>query len=775
METPVFAQKLGTGKWVGTYYVLDVCPVCSGYGTLKFTGQGLWGCEKCRKGGRDLSSFRNLLSSDPMLKQYVVSIVDPQKPAELIPIAEYSNQYKGKLIGTGFGSIDYVTGGLTEGALTIITGKRGDGKCFAKGTRVVMYDGSLKRVEQVVVGDKLMGDDSTPRIVLNTSTGKGEMFEIKQKKGITYIVNGQHVLCLKQNPNYCGKGVRYSRYSEYAEMSVAEFVAQNETFRVSMYGYRAQVDFQEKKVNIDPYLLGVWLGDGTARTANITTEDKEIVDYLRRYAEKSLQVLSVVSENGKAKTYRIKKGGYSDEARAEIAKVKAILGTGKVAAFCRESNIPRKLLYRWTHNEEFQNMVSYYRKNLELPNIELIKSHIGNDCLTTTLSKYGVIENKHIPDDYLYNARGVRMNLLAGIIDTDGHLFHNCYEITQKNKRLAEQIRYLANSLGLRCSLKECRKQCCNNGVWGTYYRLNISGNTQDIPVKIQRKRIANYNKKCDPMINGQINVNPIGVGEYWGFEVDGNHKFLLEDFTVTHNSCFTGQLALNAVQGHHNVCFYSGELSAGRFQAWIFAQAAGVRNMEPFTDSFGATRYTVMVEAEKKIREWMGNKIVLYDNTKVNASERKTILKCFNKARAYYGSDLFFVDNLMTAQYDMDDEKNALRAQANFTSAIMDFARTNNVHVVMVAHPRKGEATDINESVAGLSEITNMATNVWQVKRFYREEITKEGCDAMLTISKNREYGDTGEFKMTFNKDCKRFIPQTGTCISKYGWESEA
>ena len=367
METPVFAQKLGTGKWVGTYYVLDVCPVCSGYGTLKFTGQGLWGCEKCRKGGRDLSTFRNLLASDPMLKQYVVSIVDPQKPAELIPIAEYSNQYKGKLIGTGFGSIDYVTGGLTEGALTIITGKRGDGK------------------------------------------------------------------------------------------------------------------------------------------------------------------------------------------------------------------------------------------------------------------------------------------------------------------------------------------------------------------------------------------------------------------------SCFTGQLALNAVHGHHNVCFYSGELSAGRFQAWIFAQAAGVRNMEPFTDSFGATRYTVMVEAEKKIREWMGNKIVLYDNTKVNASERKTILKCFNKARAYYGSDLFFVDNLMTAQYDMDDEKNALRAQANFTSAIMDFARTNNVHVVMVAHPRKGEATDINESVAGLSEITNMATNVWQVKRFYREEITKEGCDAVLTISKNREYGDTGEFKMTFNKDCKRFIPQTGSCISKYGWESEA
>lgn len=236
--------------------------------------------------------------------------------------------------------------------------------------------------------------------------------------------------------------------------------------------------------------------------------------------------------------------------------------------------------------------------------------------------------------------------------------------------------------------------------------------------------------------------------------------------------STFLGQLALNAIDQGHKVGFYSGELSAGRFQSWLFGQAAGARNMESFQDPFGATRWAVRPDVEARIRDWMGEKIVLYDNTKVRASERHTITKAFAQAKAYYGCDLFVIDNLMTAKQDADDDADALRAQANFAGEAMDFARQNNVHVVLVAHPRKGDARDINDSVAGLSEITNLASNVLQVRKASEEEQRAMNCDSIITVAKNREHGDTGFSRFTFDKTSKRFVPVNGSCIARYGWE---
>ena len=236
--------------------------------------------------------------------------------------------------------------------------------------------------------------------------------------------------------------------------------------------------------------------------------------------------------------------------------------------------------------------------------------------------------------------------------------------------------------------------------------------------------------------------------------------------------STWLGQLALNAIDQGHKVGFYSGELSAGRFQSWLFGQAAGSRNMESFVDEFGATRWTVKPEVEKKIRAWMGEKLVLYDNTKVRASERHTIVKGFAEAKAFYGCDLFFIDNLMTAKQDTDRDVDALRAQANFAAEAMEFARQNNVHVILVAHPRKGADTDINESVAGMGEITNLATNVIQVKKLNEKEQQELGCDSLVTVAKNREHGDTGISKFSFNRESKRFVPLNGATISRYGWE---
>ena len=73
----------------------------------------------------------------------------------------------------------------------------GSGKCHAKGTSIMLSSGEIKLVEDIEVGDLLMGDDSTPRTVLSLARGQDKMYEVVPVKGDKYIVNSEHILCLK--------------------------------------------------------------------------------------------------------------------------------------------------------------------------------------------------------------------------------------------------------------------------------------------------------------------------------------------------------------------------------------------------------------------------------------------------------------------------------------------------------------------------------------------------------------------------------------------------
>ena len=165
----------------------------------------------------------------------------------------------------------------------------------------------------------------------------------------------------------------------------------------------------------------------------------------------------------------------------------------------------------------------------------------GNKVLKS-LQYYKLINNKHIPLEYKANDKDIRLQLLAGLIDSDGYSDTNgkCYEITQKNKVLAEDIVYLCRSLGFAAYMKECNKSCIYKGEKkiGIYWRISISGaNLEEIPVKINRKKQYKRTIKKNALVTG-ITVESIGRGRYYGFTLDGNNRYVLGDFTVTHNTC---------------------------------------------------------------------------------------------------------------------------------------------------------------------------------------------------------------------------------------------
>ena len=356
--------------------------------------------------------------------------------------------------------------GVTSKIFVGISSPSEFGKCHGKGTKILMANGSIKKVEDIGIGELIMGDDSKPRKVLDTTKGTGRLYLINQWSGEPYIVNDKHILCLRHN----------CLNNKEVEISVEDYLNKSNYFKHQALGFKKLVIFPSKPINLDPYILGVWLGDGTLKRPEITSADKEVVSELYKFANKNnLKILESGKDEGKAKTYSF---------------------SGKV---------------------------------------------YGKNVLRKTLKEYGLLKKtKKIPKDYLINSKKVRLEVLAGLLDTDGHLCRvhkgitSTFEITQKNKRLAEEITYLARSVGLRANIY--LKKVDYKGKKLDFWRVFIGGKLHIIPTRIMRKQ-AEKRYRMRQSLNTAFKVEPLGVGDYYGFEIDGNGRYLLADFTVTHNS----------------------------------------------------------------------------------------------------------------------------------------------------------------------------------------------------------------------------------------------
>jgi superfamily II DNA or RNA helicase len=75
------------------------------------------------------------------------------------------------------------------------------GKCFGLNTKIQMYNGSTKFIQDIIPNDLLMGDDGTPRKVLSTCSGFGKLYKIEQENSEEYIVNEDHILSVKDIKN----------------------------------------------------------------------------------------------------------------------------------------------------------------------------------------------------------------------------------------------------------------------------------------------------------------------------------------------------------------------------------------------------------------------------------------------------------------------------------------------------------------------------------------------------------------------------------------------
>lgn len=477
---------------------------------------------------------------------------------------------------TGLTGLDKILGGLQRGKLILLGGRPGMGKCLGRGTKVLMYDGTLKPVEGIRVGDKLMGVDSTPRNVLSLARGREQMYWIRQRHGVDYRVNGSHILSLKRSRNEGG----WTR-GDIINISVSDYLLKSSKFKSNFKGYKVAVDFPEKDLPLDPYFIGLWLGDGTTGKSTICTSDLEVVEYLNDYAFARQEYVNIGLKSGAsnlAKNYLIT-GGRSQMAR---------------------------------------------------------DASIG-----ATLRRAGLIDNKHIPENYLINSRANRLALLAGLIDSDGHYQlgqGGPYEITLKNKHLAEQVKFLCDSLGYSTSLipKQATIQKINFSC--EVYRIRFNGNVDEIPVKIARKKAKTWCGFKDWQVTG-ITVEKDIIDDYFGFTVDGDNLFLLEDMTVTHNSSLALQMAKTAIQRRRaKVLYFSLEMIGEELIERLVSAGAGIDTDLMRSKKLNDQNWKAINRTLAEVSGWP---LVIDDKTQnIEAIRARAVSHSFNP-----GLDLIVVD----------------------------------------------------------------------------------------------------------------------------------
>jgi hypothetical protein len=399
--------------------------------------------------------------------------------------------------------------------------------------QVILYEsGDIIDINKICIGDQLMGDDSQPRTVCSVSRKIEKVYKITSTySNEFYEVSENQILSLKYNtkPRLYRENGKFPRYRvKYAKQicsnNLSKIKISHLNYSITQRGEALAKSESENKLNellenyedptheltlneymkqskslnhrlvsrlsegiefnfivepeIDPYLLGLWLGDGDSNNSLITTIDQEIVNYLYEEATRMNQKIN------RGKTTEFHKG---------------------------------HLKYKFVPSENKNFFKVFLREN-------------------------NLLNNKHILDIYKYNTRENRLKLLAGLIDTDGYYANDsCYEILQKNVRLSNDIVYLARSLGYWANIREVKKGCWYKDEYreGVYQKITIGGlRLDEIPVLLPRKKAKKYESaKQKNYLYYKFNIEYIGEKEVTKLEFKEESKlFLLSDFTIIHS-----------------------------------------------------------------------------------------------------------------------------------------------------------------------------------------------------------------------------------------------
>lgn len=347
----------------------------------------------------------------------------------------------------------------------------GCGKALSDDTPILTTNG-WKNHGDLVVGDKVFGIDGKPKKVLH-------VFPKSEDDCLIIFTNGEKIQCHKDH-----EWIIYDRH-KHRERIIETKELLNLSLDYGVPGKRGHRYFYQiplkkpfkgitKELPISPYILGVWLGDGTEKYPCVTIcdTDTKIVDEI-----KDKYNLTNTREQIGCKTY------YFNELRKDLQKV----------GMC----------------------------------------HSKKKC------------GKRIPEEYLTANIQQRLDLLSGLLDTDGDCSQRerKYHFSTTNEELKNGFIELVSTFGWRCCVTEVDPKISSSGIVGRkkIYKIGFSP-TFEIPCRLKRKQLKNFSKQRKIAIKSIEIVKPkqgnciqVEGGIYCaGKTMIPTHNSTLEDFFLS-------------------------------------------------------------------------------------------------------------------------------------------------------------------------------------------------------------------------------------------------
>lgn len=348
--------------------------------------------------------------------------------------------------------LDFKYDEVMKGALDVfLLGDTRTGKALPLYEKV-LTDSGYKNMGDLTLNDKVATEDgSFVNINYISYQGVRPTYRITFSDGSSVDCDEEHLWKVQSSKQRnCSGNYKVITTKELVEMGYNRYSID----RVK------PIQFTHKDVPVDPYTLGVVLGDGSLhKSVRFTNSEKDIVDRI----------------NNKYK-------------------------------------------------------LSIYANN-----------EYGLIGLTNKFKELGLMEtksrDKFIPSSYLYNDIETRLNLLRGLLDTDGYVLKNYIEYCTVSKELMRGVKFLVESLGGRVTIKT------KTNKFGEYYRINISFFNGIIPIS-SIKHLTKYTPSKRKLKRYISKIEYVGKTECQCISVDHpSHMFVTSNMILTHNSETTSKM----------------------------------------------------------------------------------------------------------------------------------------------------------------------------------------------------------------------------------------
>ena len=345
---------------------------------------------------------------------------------------------------------------------------RGKGKAISYSTIVYTPDG-YKKWEDIHIGSKLYGNDGIPTTVKEVyEQGEIPIYKVTFKDNREAFVSKDHLWTVKYGKSLRTVNTKWILENGFGNRIVKGKVhcpIENKCF----VPINKSILIEEKQVPMDPYILGLSLGDGCIR-------------------------------------YSTSNGILFSSHPNDIIEYKTLIN---------------------------RNIRNYKNNNwfIEYPNAKQIFKDLDLFDKSTA--------DKFIPDIYKYNSEHIRLEILRGLMDTDGSVYKNGIEFMSKSKQLAEDVLWIARSLGIKGRITS--KFVTYKGERREYFRVKLI--TSKVIFKLPRKVNRIQNRETSFLKNQEVFVAITDISYSHNVKAkcvvvdNDSHLFLMNDFIVTHNS----------------------------------------------------------------------------------------------------------------------------------------------------------------------------------------------------------------------------------------------